>query len=100
MDGRSLPVEFSGAGIRTHQTLFVPRLKFVCVSSQRFKIGYPIVTGAGSEDVVEHQRAKGCVSTRTAPADCHSLTIGLAAFFEISGGIDAILNIDDAPLTF
>src|ERR1051326_351597 len=100
MDGRSLPVEFSSGGIRTNQTLFVPRLKFVCVSSQRFKIRYPKVTGAGSEHVVEHQRAKRCIPTGASATDCHSFRIDLTPLFEISSGIDAVVNIDDAPLTF
>src|SRR5258708_24232789 len=75
------------------------RLEFVCVAGQGLEIGDAIIARAGPEDVVEGQGGEGGVAAGAAAADHQALRVGASGADEVTRAIDAILDIDDAPLS-
>src|ERR1043165_9175737 len=97
MDGRTLPVKFFGLRIRPYQLIQVSRFEFVRIESERRQITNAVMTGAGSEDVMENERAKSRIASGASPSNRHSLRIPVAARCQIAGRLNAIFNIDDSP---
>ena len=56
------------------------------------------MAGAGFENVAESERAQRSVAAGAAAADRQAVAVDLAAFREIARAVDAIVDIDDAPL--
>src|SRR5215467_8110294 len=98
MDWRSLDIQVTARGVRADHPIEITRFEFVRVLRQSLEVADSIVTGAGLEDIVERQRAYGGIAARTATADRHALAVDPPRSRQILGAIDAVINVDDAPL--
>src|SRR5690349_9548876 len=97
MDRRALDVKFTPLRIGSDEAIEITRFEFMRVLRERFKVANAIVAGACFENVAKRKRAKGRIATRAAAANRQPVPIGFAGSDEITGGVDAIVDIDDAP---
>src|SRR5262249_52648754 len=100
MHGRALSVKSGGFGKRSDEALFISRFELMRVVHQRLQISHTEIAGAGSKDIIKNKREWGFIPAGAAAAYGHKLAVHIAAVFEISRGIDAILDIDNAPIPF
>ena len=68
------------------------------VRRQRLEVADAVVAGAGAERVVEGQRAQRGVAAGAAAADGQALAVDQAPLDEIARAVDAVVDVDDAPL--
>src|SRR5207302_7032292 len=57
----------------------------------------PIITGAALEDVATGERRQDRIAAGAAAGDDGALAIGQPLSDDVAGGVDAIVDIDDAP---
>src|SRR5438093_11209052 len=100
MNRRSFNIEITSFRIRADESVKIARLEFIRVLGQRFQIADAIMAGAGLEGVAERQRAEGRISSGASPSNGESVAIDCSGFHKIPGAIDAIIYIDNSPLTF
>src|SRR5713101_5898034 len=74
---RALAVEIGALGIGADQPIEIARLEFMGVAGERGNIADPVIAGAALDD--------------------GALAIGEALGDDMPGGVDAIVDIDDAP---
>ena len=98
MDRRPLPIAFDRFGQWSDEPVHIARLEFVGILGESFQIGDAVVAGASGKHVMENQRAEGCQPARAPAANRHSLRIHHSVFSQVSGRVDTIVDIDDAPL--
>ena len=92
VDRRAGPVEVDRLRVGPHQGVLVPRLELVRVTRrERLEVGDAEVAGARGEVVVERQRAERRVAAGAAAPDQEPVAVGLAAFDEVPGRVDAII---------
>src|SRR6266550_3857129 len=96
---RAFDVEIAPLGIGADQSVEIARLELVGVFGQRFEIADAVVAGAGFENVTKRQRAERRVAAGAAAADCEPIAVDFAAFSKIARAVDAVVDIDDTPLT-
>ena len=68
------------------------------VARQRFEVADPVMTRPGPKRAAKGQRTQRGVSPGTASGNRQSLSIDLAAFYEIAGAIDTVVHIDNTPV--
>ena len=66
--------------------------------AEGLQVGDPIGTGPGGKQVMESQRAQGGEATGARPADHQPPPINLARLDQGAGRVQAIGNVQDAPL--
>ncbi len=98
MNRRAFDVKIAPLGIGADQAVEIARLELVRVLGQRFEIADAVVARAGFENVAEGQRAERRVAAGAAAADRQAVAVDFAAFDEIARAVDAIIDVDDAPL--
>src|SRR5438876_10546358 len=100
MDRRSLFVEFRLLGVGSYHAVLVSRFELVRIVSQRLQIGHTVIAGARRKHVMEYEGAKRGVPPGASAPDSHALSVDIAALFQIPGGVDAVFDVNDAPLPF
>src|SRR5215472_1509580 len=98
IDWRTRHVEVASVGIPSDQTIEVARFKLVRVLGQSLHVTNAIVTCAGLEEVVEGERAQGGVAAGAATRDHHAHRINALRIGEALRAVDAILDVNNAPL--
>src|SRR6266550_8197892 len=96
---RAFDVEIAPLGIGADQSVEIARLELVGVFGQRFEVADAVVAGAGFENVTKRQRAERRVAAGAAAANRQAISIDFAAYRKIKCAIDAIVDIDNTPLT-
>ena len=100
MDGRPLEVQVLPFRIGPDERAQVAGLELVSVLGKALKLRQTIVAGADIEDGASKCEAcQGRVAPRTSAADCKPVAIDESLLGQEAGGIAAVINVDDAPLT-
>src|SRR6516165_7797595 len=98
IDWRTRQVKIASFGIRSDQTIKVARFELVGVLSQSLQVAHAIMTSAGPEEVVEGERAQGGVAAGAATRDHDAHRIDALCLGEALRAVDAILDVNNAPL--
>ena len=98
MDRRTLDVKIASLGVGADQAVEIARLELVGVLRQRFEVADAVVAGAGFENIAEGERAQRRVAAGAAAGDHQAVAVDFAAFGQIARAVDAIVDVDDAPL--
>jgi hypothetical protein len=98
VNGRTGDVEIAVLGVGADQAVEVARFELVRVSGERFEIADAVVAGAGFENVAERERAQRRVAAGAATTDRQTITVDFAAFGKVARAVDAVVDVDDAPL--
>src|SRR6185312_3953673 len=80
------------------QPVEIARLELVRGARQRGRIADAVVAGAALEDIVERERDERRVATRAAAGDDAAVAVDQPLVGEESGSVDAVVDVDDAPL--
>ena len=67
-------------------------------AGERLQVRDAVVAGAGGEVVVERQRAQRRVPAGAATTDQQPFAVDVALVRQVSGGVDAVHGVDDAPV--
>src|SRR5262249_47187905 len=95
---RTLPVSFLILRIWTDQPVEIVGLELVRVLCEPLQIADAIVTGAAFEVRAEGQRGERRVTPGAASADDRPLPVGPTLLHDILGAVNAVVDVDDAPV--
>ena len=99
MDWGTLDVQVTALGVRSDQGVQVARLELVGLLGERLEVADAVVAGADLEHVFERQRREGRVSPGAASAHYETVAVHFALSHEVERGVDAVVDIHDAPLS-
>src|SRR5207237_1961095 len=99
MNRRARSVDISVFRPAADQALVVHRLELVGVVVKRLEVTDPKMAGAGFEEVAARHRPQYGVATGTAAGDRDAVTVNQAAVDQITGALDGVVHVDDAPLS-
>ena len=98
MNRRAFDIKITTFGIRSHQTIRIPRLEFMCVQFQSFEVADAIIACAGFK-VTESHRAKGGVTSGTAAVNRKAVWVTSSSLGQKPCSVDTIIDVYDAPVT-
>src|SRR5512136_2422049 len=99
MNRGTIAIQILAQWIRSDQPVEIARLKLVRVSGEGLQIAHAVIAGSGAKKVVEGQRAQSRVTAGAAATDRKTRCIHQTALHEIARARQAILHVDDAPLS-
>ena len=67
------------------------------VLDQRLEVADAEVARAGFEDIAEGKGGEGRVAAGAAAADREAFAVDVAALDQVERGVDAVVDVDDAP---
>src|SRR5262249_47865777 len=95
---RALAVERFLLRIGADQPVEIAGFELVRVARQRRDVADAVIAGAAAEEVVEYQRGKRGVAAGAAAADDDALGGDEPASDEEAGAVEAVVDVDDAPV--
>src|SRR5260370_1372372 len=96
--GRAFAVEIGTLGIGADQPVEIARLELMGVAGQRGDIADPVIAGAAPEYIVAAgERRQYGIAAGAAAGDDGALAIRETFADDMPGGVDAVIDIDDAP---
>src|SRR5437667_9820040 len=99
MDGRTFPVEILLLRIRSDQPVEISRLELVSILHERLKIADPEIAGPSPEEIPKSQSAHGGIPSRASAFYRDTVSIHLSILDKMSCTVDAVVNINHAPLS-
>src|SRR5262249_42621402 len=99
IERRALAIERFALRVGADQPNKVARLEFMRVARRRRDVADAVIAGAAAKYVMKHQRGERRVAACATAADHHAFRIDKPALDEEPCAVDAVLNVDDAPLT-
>src|SRR6185295_13135114 len=98
VDRRARYINVTLFGIRSHESIEIPRLKFMRFFCQRFSIADAVVAGSGAERVTESQRTKRRVAPRAAAGNHKAIAIDFTLLNQITRAVCTVVDINYSPL--
>src|SRR6267154_2695678 len=84
--------------IRADQPVEITRLEFMGVARQRRGVADAIMAGASLKEIAKHQGGKRRIAAGAATCDDRALVVHQSLGREMFGAIDAIIDVDNAPV--
>src|SRR5262247_2185241 len=100
MNWRTFDIQVTPFGVRRNQPAQVARLKFVCLLCKGLQVTQPKVACARLKDIAEGERRERRIAAGASSGDSKPVSIYKPTLHEVASAIHAIIDIDDAPLTF
>src|SRR5262249_46287029 len=94
---RALAIARALLRVGTDEPIEIARLELGGITRKRGDVAHPIVARTALEEISERERRQGGVAPCTAAADHDAFLINPPLRNEISGAIDAVVDIHDAP---
>src|SRR5207248_6030853 len=98
MDRRTLTVDLTILRPAADQALVVHGLELVGVLMENFKVADAEMTGTGFEEAGRGERPEHGVPAGAPAGDGHPVAVGEPAVDQVARRIDAVVNVDHAPL--
>ena len=99
MDRAPGPIDLRRLRVRPDERVLVLELELVgLATAELLEVGDPVVRRSGRELVREGERTDRRVAARAPTADQQALAIGFSLGHEVPRSVDAVLEVDHAPL--